>query len=613
MARSALGPNGWAFLDLVQIRTDDPFGSGLLVGPGIVLTALHCVADSENGWQLRSTITVNLWRDLFGLDGARPNERSYRAKVIWQPEIHQDVEPPDIALLEFKVTEGTPVPSPRRPGPLLYAELGLYDAEVVATGFPALLEGGVLPGKRYEGAFPGLANLRSLSMPTISFTSRIISSRGGKEDWSGLSGGPLFRGDALVGVMRGGQPQFKVDRNLEAEPLAPLLRDPRYNGLTQYLDAQAEASGPISPDGLAELKRIIAAARITSGAIRDAYLVSHLAAAAPYSDVPDLCSRLIDEVAAHGVSAMRTFLTHLVVGNPNVRNAIDGWVSKQPDMAGLPVGPNSSPVSNDESVTLIKVMPTAETMIAASPRERSYEVEAWVFHGPDPARRIDPGPAIREHKHSFTKLAEVIQTFVTRSLDYLPTSTVPVVELALPFDLLGEDVERWQVKVTRALHRPLGRTFPLALRSYDRLYDQQLNNCWYAWRQSWKSLPSEIGESTLHWIVNSDGWGEPLFDALSGRPLVCVALACGGTDGIGILVEAGAPVAIWLRDAPQDENATRAELRALVCGYGVHGLPNRIQNQRQERTGTAWEGVALFYDDPSRLPPDAKVRFQSME
>jgi V8-like Glu-specific endopeptidase len=74
MARSALGPDGWALVDLVQVRTEKPFGSGLLIGPGLVLTALHCVADPDNGWSPHQTIAVNLWRDLSGLDGAPPTD-----------------------------------------------------------------------------------------------------------------------------------------------------------------------------------------------------------------------------------------------------------------------------------------------------------------------------------------------------------------------------------------------------------------------------------------------------------------------------------------------------------------------------------------------------------
>ena len=278
----------------------------------------------------------------------------------------------------------------------------------MVSGFPALLAARQLPGGRSEGAFSGSANLFQISRPTISFTSTVIAARDKWEEWSGLSGGPMFRGQALVAIMRGGQPRFKVDRNLEAEPLAPLLRDPRFEGLARRLAAQDEASRPFTAEQLIQLKRLIAAARIKAGAVRDAYIVSHVTAAAPADDAPDLGSRLIDDVAAHGVPAMRRFLARLVADNPDARAVVEGWVSRQPALADFQLGPVPLPGSGGDTVVLIKVTPTAETLAAKAPRERSYELEGWVFDGSRPARRVDPGIAVRETKHRFGSLPEVI-------------------------------------------------------------------------------------------------------------------------------------------------------------------------------------------------------------
>src|SRR5262249_55547118 len=80
------------FFDLVQVRSPSAFGSGLLVGRGIILTALHCVAIKEQGWRDRDAITVYLWRDLLR-DDAKP----YTAQVVWPPMPRND--PADIAVL----------------------------------------------------------------------------------------------------------------------------------------------------------------------------------------------------------------------------------------------------------------------------------------------------------------------------------------------------------------------------------------------------------------------------------------------------------------------------------------------------------------------------------
>jgi hypothetical protein len=618
MRGSALGPDGWALLDLVQIRTEKRFGSGLLVGPGLVLTALHCVADPENDWSRYGGIGVNLWRDLVGSQGKLPKEHSYRATVVWHPDVDRAVVPPDIALLKLDVEQDEQLPHPMRNGPLFYAQLGLGDSKVVTTGFPELLKArhnaktaiqkNPLPGDRGEGAFSGWANLFQSSSPTISFTSRLITSQAGWEPWSGLSGGPLFRGNALVGVMRGGQPQFRVDRNLEAEPLAPLLRDRKFKRLAEMLGAQEEDDGPVSRAGLAALKDVIANEGVSNDAIRDAYLVSYLSATVPAEPTAEPNAGLIDDVAAHGVPALQRFLTRLVAKSDGVRSPIEKWVSQQPNLAGFQFNATLPAPPNDDPVVLIKVLVTAESIKCTSASDCTYVVEAWILDGANDARPIDPGEGVREIKHGFGKLPELIQTFVTRSLERLPTSATPRVELALPFELLDEAIERWLIK-RRLVHQSLGTRFPIALRSCDRLYDRDL---WYHWRESWKGLPAKIGDNELHWIVNADGWGEQLFYAINGRPLIPVGLGCGGADGIGMLVEAGAPIAIWLRDPPYDETAARDEIRKLVCGLPVRDLPSAMRNQRAVKPGSAqWDGVALLYDDPTRLPPDTHMQMRS--
>jgi hypothetical protein len=246
----------WALHDLVQVRADGSFGSGMIVGEGLVLTAFHCVADPAHGWTLRNTIAVNLWRDLFGLNGAQPFERSYLSTVIWHPEIPPTGQPPDLALLKLHVSAGRAVPSPTRLGPLFYAAVGATKIPAFALGFPHLIGAGVLPGGRDEGVFPGDAHLLSRSRPTISFTSTIIAASGGPKDWAGLSGGPLISRGALLGIMRGGRPAIRADRTLEAEPLAFLLEDSKNAGLADLLGAQKQVVGSTEPDFTRYLKSL---------------------------------------------------------------------------------------------------------------------------------------------------------------------------------------------------------------------------------------------------------------------------------------------------------------------------------------------------------------------
>ena len=244
-------PGNWVFADLVQIRGDS-FGSGLLVAPGLVLTALHCVADPDRGWAPRGTIEVYLLREL---DGDPPLERGWPARIVWRAPPVAGRAPPDLALLGLDGPEdGRPLPRPTRPGRLRWGEAGIMPVPASALGFPKVTTGPVLPGGREEGAFPGSVNLFSKSRDALLFASTLIPAQADWQQWRGLSGGPLFCGDTLVGVMRGVESRFLQDRTLEAEPLS--LNDPQHGDLARRLDAieQGEAAA-------AEAAAIAAAAR----------------------------------------------------------------------------------------------------------------------------------------------------------------------------------------------------------------------------------------------------------------------------------------------------------------------------------------------------------------
>src|SRR4051794_11625784 len=128
-----LTPDNKPFVDLVQVRAAGAFGTGLLVGRGIVLTALHCVADPKAGWRLRDNVGVYLLREL-----QQKTERHLKAHFIGGKEDVAD--PADVALLAI---EG-PDP-PRALGCFGFCELPQEPVLGSMRGFPAVAAGPRLP------------------------------------------------------------------------------------------------------------------------------------------------------------------------------------------------------------------------------------------------------------------------------------------------------------------------------------------------------------------------------------------------------------------------------------------------------------------------------------
>jgi Trypsin-like peptidase domain len=212
-------PETRPFYDLVQIRCSgiepDPgtVGSGLLVGHGIILTALHVVAAKTQGLADRAEIKVYLWRTL-----RKGDPRVYAARVIWPLGPRKDL--PDLAILAI---DGDDAPKPGVP--CTYCELPEKGFAADARGFPKAAAGVALMGGREEHRQFGSAGFSNESRNTFSFKSDAASADEGPDAWGGLSGGPLFNGPDLVGVMREVPRGFNGRDNLEAEVLPALLRN----------------------------------------------------------------------------------------------------------------------------------------------------------------------------------------------------------------------------------------------------------------------------------------------------------------------------------------------------------------------------------------------------
>jgi hypothetical protein len=220
-------PETRMFFDLAQIRspasddTPSAFGSGLLVGCGVVLTALHCVAIKERGWSDRDAITVYLWRDLLG-----KHVKPYTAQLVWPPTPRNN--PADIAVLAIH-NPGLSQPQ-ELPRPLeqwTYPELpnGQFDVEV--RGFPRISAGDSLLGGRQEQNLAGIAFLADAAGrggPTLRFKSAVAAEQAGTKVWAGLSGGPVIRRGAVLAVMRDVPDGWDGKNILSAAVLAPLVR-----------------------------------------------------------------------------------------------------------------------------------------------------------------------------------------------------------------------------------------------------------------------------------------------------------------------------------------------------------------------------------------------------
>ncbi|MFB6785073.1 trypsin-like serine peptidase [Streptomyces olivaceus] len=205
------------------IKPDQPAGgsgSGYLIGPRLVLTALHVVHD---GGVRASGATV--W---VGHPRADSGLRKRSATVIWPaPDLGPDsTGVPDVALLllDQDADEGhrTAVPwgRPQGDAPLVYAGIGV-------PAFSTLSGGGV----QYESLRGELAPLTTAGRRWV-LDCRVwpAATQQRERPWAGASGTAIFTNGHLVGVAV----EYGTgmgERRLTAEPIHLLLTDPGFTTL----------------------------------------------------------------------------------------------------------------------------------------------------------------------------------------------------------------------------------------------------------------------------------------------------------------------------------------------------------------------------------------------
>jgi hypothetical protein len=203
------------FFDLVKIQSSDPdkSGTGWLVRPGLVLTALHCVTHDES-WRRADKVYAYLGREL-----TKKKIRAIDANIVWPKPLPEGGQPPDIALLELLGDDKTT--SPRRE--LQFGDWPLNDTAAWTVGYPQAQEENNPRSLTPHVNLPGTCWTLAEEPPTIGFNSNVSVPPSKADAWKGLSGGPLVVGNFILGVMRRYPNGWDPARVLEAEPITTLL------------------------------------------------------------------------------------------------------------------------------------------------------------------------------------------------------------------------------------------------------------------------------------------------------------------------------------------------------------------------------------------------------
>jgi vWA-MoxR associated protein C-terminal domain/Effector-associated domain 9 len=215
-----------------------------------------------------------------------------------------------------------------------------------------------------------------------------------------------------------------------------------------------------------------------------------------------------------------------------------------------------------------------------------------------------------EKVFTIAEIERIIPVFIYNSTKYgkLPNTTI---ELFLPDELLNESIDNWKMDDGNLVYS-IGSKYKIILRSTDRLPQKQLRLNGSYWQKKWNNMPKPGARQSTGLLVAGDSMSrERLVQELNpshimGLTFVENSLQIGKDSPIAVLRDAGAPIAMWLRQPLPNVDQTTIDSLLACC---LHNLPSVVKQQRlaaiTEAPGShIGHHLALLWDSFDRLPPD---------
>jgi vWA-MoxR associated protein C-terminal domain/Effector-associated domain 2/vWA-MoxR associated protein middle region 0 len=199
-----------------------------------------------------------------------------------------------------------------------------------------------------------------------------------------------------------------------------------------------------------------------------------------------------------------------------------------------------------------------------------------------------------------------------------------VLEFILPRGLIGHPVDQWQVD--HVFPHRLGTSYPVVVRSLDRLSRRELHSSWrHKWR--WLNANGHRDEpDAVCWVLGPNVRAPSALHASLRREESSVAMAMAFPpeendelmqDELTAALYAGLPVILWCRDNSLRHQFER-ETKEMLTGRGLTELPKLVQRLRQQADADEGEEAAigrhltLLWDDADRVPESFRsVRLQA--
>jgi hypothetical protein len=248
-------------------------------------------------------------------------------------------------------------------------------------------------------------------------------------------------------------------------------------------------------------------------------------------------------------------------------------------------------------------------------RNKRYFVWAWfISDGRNDKFNYQTGEGYKvleiqdQEKETFSlsEASRLIKSYINQVTSYLDDlSSQPKIEIFLPYELLNEPIDSWEIQEEDELPIPIGSSYTVIIRSSNRLRKYRYRNIWV---QKWKTLKEMTETTCSQYFISGEynSWKE-LYSRLNhDNALALKLIRPPSKEFFKVINQTAIPVAFWLRQELKSSDFHCEVNELLKCS--IKELPERVKQKRlddfpydsEQRLG---HHLSLLWENPYLLPP----------
>lgn len=213
---------------------------------------------------------------------------------------------------------------------------------------------------------------------------------------------------------------------------------------------------------------------------------------------------------------------------------------------------------------------------------------------------------------SLAEISSLLDDYIDQITTYLYDSSAhgqPTIEIFLPYELLNEPIDTWNIKIDDDFLRPIGVFYQVIVRSTNRLNKKyKFRNVWV---QKWNTLNKLTENNYSQYFISGEfsSCDELMSKINKDSSIALILVKPPPTQEYFKVINAtGIPVALWFRQELNISNF-KDEINNLIECL-ITELPKKVKEQRssdfssdcEERIG---HHLSLLWENPYIIPPSS--------